>query len=157
MPGTVICAGAKSISDLPRTRERLETDGVTVLGWKTDEFPAFYSRSSGLPVDRRVESAADVAEVMLQRDTLRLQQSILVTVPCPEEAAIPSDEIEAAIEEAEASAREKGISGNGRTPYLLNRLAERTQGRTLAANRALLLQNARVAAEIAVAFSALQA
>nr|MDA3873434.1 pseudouridine-5'-phosphate glycosidase [Kiritimatiellia bacterium] len=157
MPGTVICAGAKSILDLPRTRERLETDGVTVLGWQTDEFPAFYSRSSGLPVDQRVDSAAEVAEIMLQRDTLRLQQALLVTVPCPEEAAIPSDEIEEAIAEAETAALQLGISGNGLTPFLLNRLAERTQGRSLAANRALLLHNARVAAEIAVAFFSLQA
>ncbi len=157
MPGTVVCAGAKSILDLPRTRERLETDGVTVLGWKTKEFPAFYSRSSGLPVDQQVHSAVEVAEIMQQRDTLRLQQAILVTVPCPEEAAIPSAEIEAELMEAEAFALEQGITGNELTPYLLNRLAERTQGRSLVANRALLIQNARVAAEIAVAFSTLQA
>jgi pseudouridylate synthase len=153
MPGTVVCAGAKSILDLPRTRERLETDGVTVLGWQTDEFPAFYSRESGLEVDQRVESAVEVAKIMKARDRLGLRQSILVTVPCPPSAALAWAETEEAIREAEYAAGEQGIAGKALTPFLLNRLAEATQGRSLAANRALLCHNARVAAEIAVAFS----
>ncbi|WFB35122.1 pseudouridine-5'-phosphate glycosidase [Kiritimatiellota bacterium B12222] len=152
-PGTVVCAGAKSILDLPRTRERLETDGVTVLGWQCDEFPSFYSRDSGLEVDQRVESAAEVARIMQERDRLGLSQSILVTVPCPEGFALPQMEMEDAIEQAEASAFRAGVVGKALTPYLLNHLAEATKGRSLAANRALLRNNARVAAEIACAFS----
>ncbi|MDF3130192.1 pseudouridine-5'-phosphate glycosidase [Kiritimatiellaeota bacterium B1221] len=151
-PGTVVCAGAKSILDLPRTRERLETDGVTVLGWQCDAFPAFYSRESGMEVDQRVESAAEVASMMQERDRLGLRQSILVAVPCPEKSALPREEMEEAIAAAEREAVSQGIMGKALTPFLLNRLAEATQGRSLAANRALLCNNARVAADIANAF-----
>lgn len=157
LPGTVVCAGPKSILDVDRTRERLETDGVTVLGWQTDDFPCFYCRESGLPVDQRVESAEEVAEIMQHRDSLRLNAAILVTVPCPEMHALPNEEIQGYINESQLEAAELGVSGKNLTPYLLNRLAERTEGRSLSANRALLLNNARVAAEIACAFSALQA
>ncbi len=157
LPGTVVCAGAKSILDLPRTRERLETDGVTVLGWQCDEFPAFYSRESGMAVDQRVESAAEVASMMRERDRLGLKQSILVTVPCPQSAAVPWAEMEDAIADAETAAIAQGIMGKELTPFLLNRLAEATQGRSLAANRALLSNNARVAAQIATAFFEIEA
>lgn len=155
-PGTVVCAGAKSILDLPKTRERLETDGVTVLGWQTEEFPAFYARESGLAVDQRVETAAEVAAIMKARDRLKLRQSILVTVPCPAEAALPAKEMMSAVSEAEEAAAILGIRGKELTPFLLNRLAEATAGRSLAANRALLCHNARIAAEIAVAFSEIE-
>jgi len=153
LPGTVVCAGAKSILDLPRTRERLETDGVSVLGWQTEDFPAFYSQKSGLQVDQRVDSGEAVAEMIKHRNELGLKQCILVTVPCPAEFALPSDEMESAIVDAEKAANVLGIGGKELTPFLLNRLAEATEGRSLAANRALLCNNARVAAEIAVAFS----
>ena len=151
IPGTVVCAGPKSILDVDRTRERLETDGVTVLGWQTDEFPAFYCRESGLSVDQRVETAEEVAEIIRHRDALGLRSAILVTVPCPEMHAMPHDEMQAYINVSQLEAAELGVTGKDRTPYLLNRLAERTEGRSLAANRALLLNNARVAAEISCA------
>lgn len=149
LPGTVVCAGPKSILDVERTRERLETDGVIVLGWQTDDFPAFYCRSSGLPVDQRVDTAEEAAAVIRQRDRLGLQASVLVTVPCPEVHAMPEEEMQTYINEATMEADELGVSGKDLTPYLLNRLAERTEGRSLAANRALLINNAQVAAEIA--------
>jgi len=153
IPGTVVCAGPKSILDVERTRERLETDGVTVLGWQTDEFPAFYCRESGQAVDQRVETAEEVAEIICHRDQLGLQSAILVTVPCPEMHAMPHDEMQAYINESQLEAAELGVTGKDLTPYLLNRLAERTEGRSLAANRALLINNARVAAEISCALS----
>src|SRR5690606_10600767 len=136
-----------------RTRERLETDGVTVLGWKTDEFPAFYCRESGLRVDQRVETAEEVAEIVRARDALESRASVLVTVPCPEMQALPSEQLRQFIVESQMEAEELGVGGKDLTPYLLTRLAERTEGRSLAANRALLVNNARVAAEIAMAFS----
>ncbi|MGA0332450.1 MAG: pseudouridine-5'-phosphate glycosidase [Kiritimatiellia bacterium] len=157
LPGTVVCAGAKSILDLPKTRERLETDGVTVLGWQTDEFPAFYSRDSGLAVDHRVETAEEAAEIIRERNSLGLRHAILVTVPCPEPLAIPAREIEGAIAAAVGEAEAQRISGKALTPFLLNRLAEATQGRSLEANRALLRHNAGVAAAIAGAFSEIEA
>jgi pseudouridine-5'-phosphate glycosidase len=153
IPGTVVCAGPKSILDVARTRERLETDVVAVLGWRTDEFPAFYCRESGLPVDQRVESADDVAEIIRHRDAMGLRASVLVVVPCPDWAAMPAEEMQGFINESQLEAAELGVRGKDLTPYLLNRLAERTEGRSLAANRALLLNNARVAAEISCAFS----
>lgn len=156
IPGTVVCAGPKSILDVDRTRERLETDGVIVLGWKTDEFPAFYCRESGQGVDARVEAASEVAEVMVERNRLGLRASVLVTVPCPEMHALPRDEMRGLIAEAHLEAEALGVSGKSLTPHLLKRLAERTDGRSLQANRALLLNNARVAAEIASAFAAVR-
>jgi pseudouridine-5'-phosphate glycosidase len=151
LPGTVVCAGAKSILDLPRTRERLETDGVTVLGYRCSEMPAFYCRESGLPVDQRVESADEVARIIRERDAYGLRQAILLTVPCPADAALPNDLVEAAVADAQAEADLLGIRGKDITPFLLKRLAERTEGRSLAANQALLVENARVAAAVAVA------
>jgi pseudouridine-5'-phosphate glycosidase len=151
IPGTVVCAGPKSILDVDRTRERLETDGVTVLGWQTDDFPAFYCRESGFAVDQRVDTAQQVAEMIQQRDRLGLKSAILVTVPCPEMHALPHEEMQTYVNEAQMEANELGVTGKNLTPYLLNRLAERTEGRSLAANRALLENNAQVAAEIATA------
>lgn len=153
IPGTVVCAGPKSILDVDRTRERLETDGVTLLGWKTDEFPAFYCRESGWAVDARVDSAAEVAEIMVERDRLGLRAAILVTAPCPEVHALPWEEMRQWISEAHMEAEELGMAGKELTPYLLKRLAERTDGRSLVSNRALLLNNAGIAADIARAYS----
>ncbi len=156
IPGTVVCAGPKSILDIDRTRERLETDGVTVLGWNTDTFPCFYCRESNHAVDKRVESAHEVAEIMLERDHLGLQASLLVVAPCPETHALPTEEVNQCVMEAQMEADELGVSGKDLTPYLLNHLAQRTHGRSLAANRALLLNNARIAAEISRSYSILQ-
>jgi len=152
LPGLVVCSGAKSILDLPRTRERLETDGVTVLGWRCDEFPAFTSRSSGLAVDQRVEIAAEVAEMMRYRDQLGLRAAILLTVPCPEAPALPAGEIEPLLEQALSEASRQNIRGKALTPFLLSWMAKATEGRSLEANLALLENNAAVAAEVAVAF-----
>jgi len=153
LPGTVVCAGAKSILDLAKTRERLETDGVTVLGWQTNEFPAFYSRESGLPVDQRVETAEEVALIIQERNAYGLKQSILVAVPCPEPNALPFNEMEQIIASAGMEADAMNIRGKALTPFLLHHVAKATEGRSLMANRALLCNNARVAAEIALAFS----
>ncbi len=155
LPGLVVCSGAKSILDLPRTRERLETDGVTVLGWRCDEFPAFTSTSSGLPVDQRVETAEEVAEMMRARDTLGLRAAILLTVPCPAEHALPAAEMEPLLRQALALADQQHIRGKNLTPFLLSHIALATHGRSLEANLALLENNAAVAAQVATAFSRL--
>lgn len=150
-PITVVCSGAKIVLDLPSTREWLETNGVSILGWQCDELPAFYSRSSGLAVDERVESGAEVAEIVRSRDKLELRNSILVTVPIPSEFEIARDELELILAEALKLADEQGISGKEITPFLLSQMSERSGGRTLTANIALLENNAKVAAQIASA------
>ncbi len=148
IPVCVVSSGAKAILDLPRTREWLETWGVPILGWKTDELPAFYSRRSGLPVDRRVESAEQAA--WLIQSHLRLGRSgILLGSPVPEAAEIPNDTVQLWIDLALADVGERGIRGYALTPFLLATLGERSGGRTLQANLALLENNARVAAEVA--------
>jgi len=153
IPIVVVCAGAKAILDLDRTLETLETLGVPVVGYGTDAFPAFTSRSSGLPVPLRADTPAEVAAMARARDALGVRAAILVTVPIPEEAAIPWEEAQAEIDAAVAEAEARGIGGRDLTPFLLSRLAERTQGRTLAANRALLVNNARTAARIATSLT----
>jgi len=152
-PITVVCSGAKIVLDLERTREWLETNGVTVLGWQCDEMPAFYSRSSGLAIDERVETASDVAEVIAARDELGLKNTILVTVPIPQENEIDRVELEAILADALRLADENSIKGKEITPFLLSQMSERSGGRTLAANISLLENNAKVAAEIATAIS----
>ncbi|MCS7283050.1 MAG: pseudouridine-5'-phosphate glycosidase [Anaerolineae bacterium] len=149
IPMVVVCAGAKAILDLPRTLEMLETLGVPVVGYGTDTFPAFTSPTSGLPLPLRADSPEEVAAMARARDDLGLRAALLVTVPVPQEAAIPWEEAEAEIEAAVAEAEREGIRGPALTPYLLSRLAHQTDGRSLHANRALLLQNARLAARIA--------
>lgn len=148
-PITIVCSGPKIVLDLPATREWLETFGITVLGWKCDEMPAFYSRSSGLAVDERVDSADEVADIIKARDLLGLTNTILVTVPVPERVAIDPVELESILDEAVRSAAEKKVTGKEITPYLLAELSRQTGGRTLETNIALLENNARVAAEIA--------
>ena len=148
-PIVVVCSGAKSVLDLPATREWLETHGITVLGWQCDEFPAFYSRSSGLDVDERVETAKEVAEIAFQRDEIGSKAALLVCVPVPEEKEIPSEELEKSLKNSLKLAAERKISGKAVTPFLLAQLSEQTAGRTLEANIALLENNARVAAIIA--------
>jgi pseudouridine-5'-phosphate glycosidase len=150
-PVIVVCAGAKAILDLPATLEYLETHGVTVVGYGADELPAFYSRSSGLRVDVRCDSAAEVAAIWRAKQRLGLPGGLLVAVPIPAEAEIPAAEIAPAIEQAVAEAAARGLRSAAVTPFLLTRLAEITGERSLRANLALLKHNARVAAEIAVA------
>jgi pseudouridylate synthase len=150
-PITVVCSGAKIVLDLPRTREWLETNGITVLGWNCDDMPAFYSRSSGFPADERIGSAADAAQIAAARDDLGLNSSILVTVPVPENFEIARDELEQMLAVALRLADERDVRGKEITPFLLSHLSEQSGGRTLAANIALLENNARVAAEIACA------
>lgn len=148
-PIVVVCSGAKIVLDLPATREWLETFGVTVLGWQCDEMPAFYSRSSGLPVDQRVDDAAAVAAVTRSRDELGLTNSIVVTVPIPAEFEIERAELDKMLAKALTDANNKKIKGKEVTPFLLAAMAEKSEGRTLKANIALLENNARIAADIA--------
>ncbi len=148
-PITVVCSGAKIVLDLPATREWLETHGVTILGWQCEEMPAFYSRKSGLFVDERVENAEEVAAVVQARDQLNLTNSILLTVPVPAEFEIDSSELENILAESLALADEQNISGKEITPFLLSQMATRSAGKTLAANIALLENNARIAAQVA--------
>ncbi len=150
-PMTVVCAGAKAILDLPLTLEVLETKGVPVVGYGTDHFPAFYSRSSGLPVDVRCDTPEEVAALMAARDALQLPAGLLVAVPVPAEYELPAEDAERAILQALQEADEKGIKGKDVTPYLLARVSVLTGDRSRVANVALLRQNARIAAHIAVA------
>lgn len=148
-PVTVVSSGAKSILDLPATREVLETHGVPIIGYGTDELPAFFARSSGLPVDIRLDTATDVANVIGAHEKVGLQNGILVTVPVPEADACDPDMIEAAIAQATQEADAQGIHGPASTPWLLRRVVELTNGRSLQANVALLRNNGFVAATIA--------
>jgi pseudouridine-5'-phosphate glycosidase len=155
-PVAVVCAGAKAILDLKLTLELLETHGVPVIGYRTDEFPAFYSRSSGLPVDRRLDSAWEIARVLKAQwlsGAGGLQGGVLVANPIPPEHEIPHERISRHIEQALADAQELGIEGAGVTPFLLARVGELTAGQSLAANIELVLNNARLAAEVACALA----
>ncbi len=152
-PVIVVCAGAKAILDLPATLEYLETHGVTVVGYGTNEFPAFYSRTSGLPVDVRCDSPQEVAALWQAKQALGLPGGLLVTVPIPADAEIPAAAIEPAIEQAVAEAATRGLRSAEVTPFLLSRIAELTGARSLQANLALLKNNAAVAAQIAVAIA----
>lgn len=152
-PVTVVCAGAKAILDIPKTLEALETRGVPVIGWRTDDFPAFWSASSGLPVPLRMDDADAVARAHKLRGDLGLDGGQLVVNPIPAEYEIPYLEITPAIETAIDEAEAKGITGKAVTPFLLERVLEATQGRSLEANIALVRNNARLAAEIAVALN----
>lgn len=146
-PVCVVCAGAKLILDLPKTLELLETLGVPVVGFGTDELPAFYARSSGLVLPYRVEDAmgaARIAQVQLQRGA-----GLLVAVPIPPDAALDAAVMEREVASALAAAAQAGVDGAALTPFLLTRMSDTTSGRTLAANVALLRNNARVASAIA--------
>ena len=145
----VVCSGAKIVLDLPATREWLETAGITVLGFGCDELPAFYSRRSGLPIDARVDSAAEVAEVFRAQQALGVERALLVTVPVPEDFEVPASILERVLNEALAEAERLNIGGRDLTPFLLSRMSQASEGATLKANIALLENNARVAAQIA--------
>jgi len=148
----VVCAGAKSILDIPKTLEVLESKGVPVLGFQTADFPAFWARVSGGKVDHRVENGEDAAKVIALQFALGLG-GVLVANPIPEAAALDKDEIEGRINEAIKGAEAEGVSRKELTPFLLKRIFELTAGKSLVANIALVENNARVAAEIAVALA----
>ncbi|MDR3496829.1 MAG: pseudouridine-5'-phosphate glycosidase [Ancalomicrobiaceae bacterium] len=151
---TVVAAGAKAILDLPKTLEYLETKGVPVVGWGTDEFPAFWSRASGLPVPLRLDTADEFADFVAARRRLGTTGGIFVANPIPPEFEISREAIEAVIAEAVADAQAAGIKGKQVTPYLLSRMFDLTEGRSLVANRALILNNAALAADLAKAIAA---
>jgi pseudouridine-5'-phosphate glycosidase len=152
-PMIVVCTGAKSILNLPRTLEILETLGVPVLGYQTDHFPEFTVRSQGLPVSARVESPQDVARVFLRHRALG-GGAVVVANPLSEELTVDAKEYAVALAEAEANAKAQGIAGARLTPYLLAELSRRTAGKTLSANQQLIIRNARLAAEVAMALVA---
>jgi pseudouridylate synthase len=147
-PVITVCAGAKAFLDLPRTLEHLEAAGVPVLGYQTTDFPAFYTRSSGLPVAHRVEDAAEVAAVFMNR--LRAGCGVLLTVPIPEAAELDRIMLDAALQAALREVDEQGITGAAVTPFVLGRIAAVTEGKSVPANLALAEENARVAAMVAV-------
>lgn len=153
-PVVVVSAGAKAILDLPATLEYLDTHRVPILGYQTDEFPAFYSRSSGLPVQARVDSPAEAARVIQTHWDLGNTSGILIGVPIPEAAEIPRQVIEPHIQEALALAEANKITGSALTPFLLRKLEELTGGKSVETNIALLKNNVAVAAEIAKALEA---
>jgi len=155
-PVAVVCAGAKAILDLPKTLEVLETKGVPVIGYGIDEFPAFWSRSSGLRAPLRCNGPGEVARVLQAQQALGLSAGAVIANPIPESAEIPTAELVPAIDAACEEARRAGIVGKQVTPFLLDRVLALTGGRSLAANIALVENNVRVAAEIAVAYSALR-
>jgi len=150
-PVLVVCAGAKAILDLHATHEVLETQGVPIIGFQTDELPAFYSSTSGLPVDFRVETPDEAARIALKAWEAGLKSAVLLVVPPPPETAMPSDQMEVAIQAALEEASQQGIHGAATTPFLLSRVSELTGGHSLQANLELLKNNARVAAQVAVA------
>ncbi|HYF94153.1 MAG TPA: pseudouridine-5'-phosphate glycosidase [Symbiobacteriaceae bacterium] len=148
---TVVCAGAKSVLDIPATLEMLETLGVTVLGFGTDRFPGFYTRDAGHGVDARVDTPAEAAAIISARRATGLKGCVLVVNPVPEAEALDAAEVEQHIQAALADMVCEGIGGKDVTPYLLARMKEVTGGRSLAANLSLIRSNARVGARIAVA------
>ncbi len=148
-PLVVVCAGAKAILDLPATIELLETLGIPVVGYQTDEFPAFYSRQSGLPVGVRLDTPQEIAQLARSHWELGMPGAVLVVQPPPAESALEPEFVEQAIQQALAEARSKGIRGQAVTPFLLQRVSELTEGSSLQANLALLHNNARLAAQIA--------
>ena len=150
-PITLVCSGAKAILDLPATLERLDTLGVIVIGYGTEELPAFWSAESGLSLSETVAGAEEAAAVAKEARGLGLRGAVLVCVPPPANAALPREESEVAVARAQEEAYALGLAGPGLTPFLLRRVAEITAGRSLRANVGLLVNNAAVAAEIAVA------
>ena len=153
-PVVTVCAGAKAFLDLALTLEYLETAGVPVLGWCHDWFPAFYVRSSGLPIPHRVDSAVEVAKVLRYR--IRESTGVLVTVPIPVEEELDAAELSACVEAALADCEVQGVTGSAVTPYVLSQISLATGGQSVRANLALAERNAQVGAEIAVALARLR-
>ena len=154
-PVMVVCAGAKSILDLGLTLEYLETKGVPVIGYGTEELPAFYTRQSGFKVDYRIDTTEELAKAFKTQNDLGFKGGMLVTNPIPEEYAMPLDTINAAIDQAIGECEEKGIHGKETTPFLLARVAELTGGNSLASNIQLVYNNAKVAAQTAAVYAKL--
>lgn len=154
-PVCVVASGAKSILDLPRTLEVLETNGVPVIGYETSELPAFFVRESGLPLHQRVDSPEEAARAIAAQRALGLETGMLLAVPPPAADALDPREVELAVTDALAAAERAGIRGKAVTPHLLAEIRRRTGGRSLTANVALVRNNARVAAEVAVALARL--
>jgi pseudouridine-5'-phosphate glycosidase len=153
LPIAVVSAGAKSLLDLPRTLEALETLGVLVLGYRCDELPAFYRRSSGLRLPHRVDTVDELAGILRQHWQRLGGQGALIANPIPAAAELPADQIDGVIEAALSRAAAEGITGKALTPFLLSRIAAATEGRAVAANRALAIHNAQVGAELAAALT----
>ncbi len=149
----VVCAGAKSILDIGLTLEVLETHGVPVLGYKTTDFPAFYTRKSGFGVDFRCDSEKEVANILKSRESLGLNGGVLIANPIPEEYAMNEEYINARIEQTIHDAEAQGVRGKAVTPFILSALYEKTEGKSVVANKQLVLNNCRVAAKIAVALA----
>ena len=152
-PMIVVCSGAKVVLDLPATREWLETHSVTTVGYGCDELPAFYSRSSGLPIDVRCDSPEEVVRIFKVQRAMQMTSALLVTVPVPAEAEVERSLLQRVLDKALTEAERQQITGSDLTPFLLARMAEQSEGATLRANIALLENNARVAAQIAVALN----
>jgi len=154
-PVAVVCAGAKAVLDLRLTLEYLETHGVPVLGYRTDRLPAFYYRDSGLAVDARVDESADIARIMRAKWRMGLDGGLVVANPIPEAFELAPDVVERAIEEALREAQARAVAGKAVTPFLLERINALTGGDSLHGNIALVVNNARLAARVAVAYAAL--
>jgi len=154
-PVAVVCAGAKSILDLGLTLEYLETQGVPVLGYRTDRLPAFYTRDSGFAVDARLDEAVDIARVMHAKWAMGLAGGLVIANPIPAAHALPRERIDAPIAQALREAEAQGITGKAVTPFLLARVTELTGGDSLASNIELVLDNARLGAAVASAYAAL--
>ena len=152
-PLVVVCSGAKIVLDLPATREWLETHAVTVVGYQCDELPAFYSRSSGLPVDVRANASEEVVAIYRAQQALQISSALLVTAPVPQQFEVPEEQLTTVLQDALAEAARNNITGRELTPFLLSEMAQRSQGSTLRANIALLENNARVASQISFAIS----
>jgi pseudouridine-5'-phosphate glycosidase len=146
-PVITVCAGAKAFLDLPKTLEYLETAGVPVLGWQHDWFPAFYTRSSGLPIPHRVQTSREVVAVL--RNRLRRDTGVLLTVPIPEEHELDAGELQTKLNSALTAADAQGVTGAAVTPFILGRIEQETAGESIPANVALALNNARLAAAVA--------
>jgi pseudouridine-5'-phosphate glycosidase len=149
-PVAVVSAGAKALLDLPKTLEVLETRGVPVIGYGTGEFPAFWSRSSGLKTPLRMDSAEEVARFLRVRREMGLGGGVLICNPAPEDLEIPAEEMRGHIDRAVHEAKQDGVAGKAVTPWILRRIVELTEGRSLRTNIALVQSNARLAAEIAL-------
>ena len=154
-PVAVVCAGPKSILDLGLTLEYLETHGVPVLGYRTDRLPDFFSRESPFGVDARLDEPTDIARVMHAQWSLGLANGLVIANPVPAEHAMPREAIDSAITQSLADARDLGLTGKALTPFLLERINTLTDGRSLSANIALVLNNARLAAQVACAYTSL--
>ena len=154
IPMIVVCAGAKAILDLPATLEYLETMSVPVIGYGTDEFPAFYSRGSGLDVSVQIDTPKDIVDFARAHWSMGMQSAVLVANPVPDADAIARSKIEPIIEQVSREAQEKEIHGQELTPFLLQRISDLTKGQSMRANLSLLLNNARLAAQIAHAWRA---